>query len=79
MIASPNNSMIAAPNPDSVFETRDYQILRSDATGGGKAVHYRYDHIRDRIYNQGVTDNSGLPMIAGTCTMSVFKTWAARK
>ena len=64
-IASPDNFTIAAPNPDSAFETRYYQILRSDATGGRKTVHYRSDHIRNRIYNQGVTDNSGLPMIAG--------------
>ena len=65
MIPSPNNSTIAALSPDSVFETRRYQILRSDAMGGGKTVHARSDHIRNRIYNEEVTNNSGLPMIAG--------------
>ena len=28
--------MVAAPDPDSVFETRDHQILRSDAMGVAK-------------------------------------------
>ena len=28
--------MIAAPNPDAVFETKYYQILRSDAMGVAK-------------------------------------------
>ena len=33
--------------------------------GGRKTVRYRSDHIRSRIYNQGVIEDSGLPMIAG--------------
>ena len=59
--------MIAAPHPDSGFETRYYQILGSDAMrlGGCKTVNYRSDHIRNCIYNQGVTEDSGLPRIAG--------------
>ena len=60
--------MITAPVPDSVFETRYYKILRSDAMGGHKTAHCRSDHIRNRIYNQGVTEDSGLPRIAGYCT-----------
>ena len=51
--------MIAAPNPDSVFETRYYQILRSVAMGGPKTVHYWSGHIRNRIYIEGATERSG--------------------